>query len=117
MNKALAINLPEPGKYVRMWKRLRSMVEVNASQPIMLNRNYAAVHDHLEDVRRALTNRINARAGLDLARTDEHWQLLRDQRKLFDFRNRIMNRGSGFETAIMRKRFPDVHAALRAPLD
>ena len=112
----LAKNLPHPGAYLRLWNQLRRAQHNAPQRAGWLWEVYGSAAEHLRRIDNALQRRINLRAGPSPAPiSPEHeTRLRRDQRLLHDYlQRRIVRPGSGFETALCRRRFPAVHARMR----
>lgn len=105
----LAINLPNPGGYVRVWRYIKERARSAPNARGELWNAFGTALEHLRDFDKALTARINARGQVHTGDSERFWQYMRDRRKLEDFRiHRIVHSGSGFERKEMRNRFPDV---------
>lgn len=110
---------PEPGAYVRTWKRVKEAAEQRPDVTGWIWGSFDDATGHLRRFRDALQARINQRGGVWMQMDpDEESALRRDQRLLDDYlQQRIVRLGSGFETELCRRRFPAVHARMRERFD
>lgn len=113
------------GAFARAWKSVLASYRDNPASEVTGWQWFScSAADAIADIRRGLDDRINRRGGLSVPHDDDALaglegatlaQVRRDHQRALDYRrNRIVCRGSGLETALARRLYPDAHAAFTA---
>jgi hypothetical protein len=102
-------SLPSPGAYARAWRKVKALpANVSVRDPMAGHGVEAGVL--LEQMSRALDNRINRRGGLSCAGWDRWSDLVHDARVINDSKRRIRWSGRNLLCdARLARRYPDIH--------